>query len=259
MAAKDAFEENSVDQWVKYLKSTVSAVTSAMGPWAAFLSPYLSEIVASTIPNQRIDRIAAYLRFLQAQVSDDILAKLGNLPDRVALLEEGLYAAGLTPHASRVLRIASVVAHGISQDELDLDRHTHILGVIRTLSDSDVVVLHFHATSTIQEERAFVQRHMALIPNTQDQRLSADQNAFKEKLSLFRSHEAKLLAAGLLDHAEVELPNLERTFRGGDESYAISKYVTDVASAILEQGYKISSLGRLVIETIELAPSTALS
>lgn len=187
MSPKDEFDDNQVDNWVKHFKSTVSAITGALGPWTALLGPHLSELVGATIPNQRLDRIAAYLRHIRIHVPDPVLAQLGEMPERIALLEEGLYAAGFTPHANRVQRIASAVAKGLSRAALDLDRESHILGIIRSLSYADVIVLQFHALTNRQDSSAFVTTHAALIPNTHDNQFGEGAKAFAQKFHSFEA------------------------------------------------------------------------
>lgn len=101
----------------------------------------LTEVVNSIIPNQRIDRVNLYLEKLQSLFSEKEWQAIKKLPEKVAMIEEGIYAAGLTPYKERVDRIAYVIANGLSQEQIRADKISKLLFAAKNISDFDVIIL----------------------------------------------------------------------------------------------------------------------
>lgn len=121
------FNSNRTDHAVAALKGGLGAVPVA--------GAILTEIVGSIIPNQRIDRIAAYLEKLQSVFGDQFFEQVKNSPDKIAIIEEGMFAAGLTPHRHRIERIAYVIANGLNEDDVKVDDVSKLLHAVKNISD----------------------------------------------------------------------------------------------------------------------------
>ena len=119
----------------------------------------LAEIVDTLIPNQRLDRIADFLKHLQARISEEDLERIKTLPERMEILEEGVLQAGLTPHKDRISRIAQITAKGITQDEIDRDKISLLLETIKNISTTDLILLIYH--KLLNEKRHTCGKHTA--------------------------------------------------------------------------------------------------
>jgi len=163
-----------------------------------FAGSALSEILTSVIPNQRMDRIADFLMHLQALISEEELEKIKTLPERVEILEEGMIQAGLTPHKERIKRIAKITAIGLTQIEIDRDKTSRILEILKSLSSSNLIVLCYHRL--LDEEpylsdkiKNFSLKNCSIIQNKHD---SEELQKSKELQIAF--HEQHLISLGLL-------------------------------------------------------------
>lgn len=252
------FAENTNDAWARNYRVGLPVALSLAGPLGAIAGPILGEIIASTIPSQRLDRMALYLEKVRRVFPDEKLDRIINDLDRLGLLEEGLYAASFSTQRTRTERIASIVVNGLKKDDLDLDRATHLLNIVKGLSDADIVILHRYKLVTARDGfglRDFDKAHQDLIPHTiQGYGLNEQARAvLAAKESLFKSHVNILYSAGLLEEQKRQkLPAMPRSMRGGISETAVASYVADIANRITEQNYKISSLGKELIESLTL-------
>jgi len=93
----------------------------------------LAEVVGILIPQQRIERIEAYLRYLNAKLSElpEAEAKRkATEPEAIDLFEEGANQAARALSDLRRERIAAVVAEGIKGEEFDRIQAKRVLDLL---------------------------------------------------------------------------------------------------------------------------------
>lgn len=205
-----------------------------------FVGPLAAEVVGVLIPNQRLDRLERFLEKLEAQVGqfDDRDAVVNRFrdPQFVDLLEDGFYQAARSLSDERLEYIASLVAHGLSSDEVE---HLHLkkmLSILNSLNDAEVLFLIMFGRITTNEQSAFIEQHRdVLYPKLVVMGSSEDEVEAGLMQSSFKQHLAEV---GLTR------PNFKTPRRGElpefDEKTGMMK----------ASGYTITQLGRMLLKYI---------
>lgn len=124
------------DRWASVLKAGTGMVP--------VVGSLLSEIVSNLIPNQRIDRIEGYLRYLAEELAQRGIeggAASLQLPENVALLEDGGFQAARATSDERLRFIARAVAEGLSDHERAGIHSRRILRLLGEVDDEELVIL----------------------------------------------------------------------------------------------------------------------
>jgi hypothetical protein len=104
----------------------------------------VSEIIGQMIPDQRIDRLESYVTHLGEELSrigaTDAHEKIKE-PENVDLFEDGAFASARAMSDERRLRIARLVAFGVSGDELARLEAKRLLALLAQLDDGQVIIL----------------------------------------------------------------------------------------------------------------------
>jgi hypothetical protein len=145
------FDDQAPDRIAMVVKSGVNLIP--------ILGPALSEIVTSVIPNQKLDRVIAYLELIAKHLGEEKLEEIKKLPERIALIEEGVYAAGFTTQKSKLKRLAYVVINGLNKEEIENDYQVKLMDIVKQLSELDVLVLELHAKRTQGDRENFFKMH----------------------------------------------------------------------------------------------------
>lgn len=158
-------QENASDKAAAGLRSLTSLIDVA----APGLGSLFGEMIGRVIPNQREERLAAYLGALghklrevhegvrlltdaREQMSnrlDDVEEQLRAVgaactAEQTALFEDGAYSSQRATHADRIERIASLVADGMAEPaEAANDRR--LLALLDQLGDDDILRLMSYA------------------------------------------------------------------------------------------------------------------
>ncbi|AJI57987.1 hypothetical protein LA02_1620 [Francisella philomiragia] len=133
-----SLEENKTDKVVKGLKAI-----SSLCPYAGGL---FSEIITSVIPNQRIDRIAEFLKILDMKLSkygESIanLEKKLEKPENIELFEEGIWQSSRAISKERKGYVASILAKGLSNNQLEEIQNGVLLNMLSQLNDNEIIIL----------------------------------------------------------------------------------------------------------------------
>jgi hypothetical protein len=202
---------------------------------------FLAEVINHLIPQQRVERIEAYLCYLYER-----LAELGEAetrrrfqnPENLYLFEEGCFQAARALSEDRKRQIANVAAAGISGDEMARLQAKRLLGLLREIDDDQVIIL----TSKLKRhfnDKPFRERHQAVLGP-----VSANTNADQDTLdkdTLHKQTNGHLIRLGLLQ-ARFKRPS-KGQLPEFDESTGMMK------AASLD----ISPLGRLLLRYVGLA------
>lgn len=124
------------DHLVALTRGAVSAVP--------FVGGLLGELITSTIPEQRQDRIVAYLRELGSRLEQmeqaAMQAALRN-PEKIDLIESGGHMSVRAMTPNRIAQIAEVVANGLASDEAEIVRRKRLLSLLGEIDDDEVAIL----------------------------------------------------------------------------------------------------------------------
>lgn len=206
-----------------------------------FVGPLAAEIIGATIPNQRIDRIESLLRLLEDKISEQDRPKIEERiksPESVDLVEDAFIQGSRALSEERKEYIAALLKNGLTDDQLEHVEYKKLLSLLGELNDIEVLLLKSHSLSRRDEEyETFKETHKdALMPrpvHLQSTQEELDKNA------IFQTHRLHLVNLGLLKMnfkkpRKGEVPEL-------DEKTGMMK----------AQGYDITSLGRLLIRSID--------
>lgn len=104
----------------------------------------LGEVVGLIIPNQRMDRIEAYLRHLSDRLAsadaESLRAKFDD-PEVVDLFEEGAVQSVRALSEERRAYITQLVANGITGDEKARIEAKRLLNLLEQIDDDQIIIL----------------------------------------------------------------------------------------------------------------------
>lgn len=132
----EKLDENTQDRIAAIARGTTSLIPLVGG--------ILGEVLTAIIPNQRADRIAAYLRelgnrmeALEADVQREILGD----KEKIDLIEEGGYQSVRATSDERISRIAHAVFRGLTSDEASIIRRKRLLALLGQVDDDELALL----------------------------------------------------------------------------------------------------------------------
>jgi hypothetical protein len=180
------------------LDRAVSASTLALSAIPT-IGPLIAEAVKHSIPNQRIDRIARMLKFLDCQVADmqEGLREQRMRTDEFRdLLEDALWQTTRTLTDERRAYIASLLKNSIKSDDLAHEQEKELLSLLGQLNDSELIILGWYGTEYVGEKAdEYFRRHEEVLYSP-----LIETNATDEELrdaTLKEAHHAKLRRLGL--------------------------------------------------------------
>ncbi len=238
------FENNQIDKVTAYLKATLGIIPGA--------GPALSEIVGLVIPKQRIDRIAEYLTRLQLLFSDEDFENLKSVPDRVAILEEGMNSVIFITNEEKRARIAYVVAHSLKREEIETSMVERVLYFARNMNDVDFVVLEYHHLAETfgghsSRVHDFLKHHSSIFGEVEEDIWGADAaeefarniGATEDGTEMFKSSERYLASYGLLKGESVAIEGMLDVLDFDDTQHTVD----EIINAINNVKYRITELG----------------
>lgn len=201
----------------------------------------LAEIVEQIIPNQRLERLEAYVRFLNERLNTlpiDELRERMQQAANIDLFEAGAHQAVRALSEERKRYIADVVASGIIGDDIGRLQAKRLLALLAEIDDEQIIILasnlrkHTHDPSFRERHRTTLTPKVATMGSNCEQ---LDEATLHEQA---RSH---LIRLGLLRSrfkkpARGELPQF-------DEQTGMMK-----ASYV-----ELTSIGRMLLRLIGLA------
>lgn len=235
----DALENNRRDLGVAAARAVAGLI-----PW---LGPFVAEIINSLIPNQRLDRISKFAQYLEERLSrleKDAVDRRLQQEDVVDLVEDGFFQAARARTDDRKKAIAHLLARGISDDEAKVLSYRHVLSVFGQLDDVQVVHLHyFGLEGNLSSQREFYERHRDTL-STDAPVIGASPEVI-DGSTIFASERDEMVRLGVLRRnfkkpKSGELPDFD-----------------DKTGMMKASGYRITSLGRLILRYTELVEATS--
>lgn len=206
-----------------------AAIARVLAGSVPIAGPFLAEVLTAVIPNQRLDRVEAFLLLLAKELEALSATERIIQPANSPLIEEGLVQAGRAFSEERRTYLAKCVAHGVDANEMDKLNELRMLQMLGELRDDDLLLL--DALSEQKDETKL----QALQPPVL--RGNAPDEA-RAKGELLRASQRRLLAIGLLSTAPY-----------ADEQ---RKWKIGRLGQREEQPY-VSALGRIMLVRVGLA------
>ena len=211
-------------------------VTASLIP---FLGPLVAEIVGNLIPNQRIDRIASLLKALESKIDEKERTKVEKriLEEKsIDLMEDGFMQAARALSEERIEHIASLLKYSLTDEDLEHSAYKRLLYLLGELDDIEVFILKSYSGSIAEQQEFRIKHQGALI--TSVVHLGSSQEEV-DKHAIYETYKTNLTRLGLLrirfkKPKRGELPEF-------DEKTGMVKV----------QGYDITSLGRLLLRSID--------
>ncbi len=229
----DELTSSSVDYSVAMARSVAGLVP--------LFGPLLAEIIGVTIPEQRIDRVAKFSRDLDRRlgaVESSILEQTLNDEDFTDLIEEGVRQAARSLSDERREYIAALIVNGLSSDDIDVAESKHLLRVLDEVNDIEIVWLRFYRHPTVGGDVDFRTTHDDVL-----RPIVATMGSSREtltKATLQKSYKEHLCQVGLL----------QPRYRV-DRDTGLPEFDSHSGTP-KESGYRLTSLGRLLLDSIGL-------
>jgi hypothetical protein len=225
--AYDPLDDDYRDQLVAIGKGAVSLVPLVGGP--------LAEIIGVSIPNQRADRIAAYVRGLDDRIhrlSEGLKEAVASSSAKVDLIVEGGYQSARALSGERIEQITVAVTRGLAEDEADVIRRKRLLVMLGELDDDEVALLNAYGRSYAGADR----RAFETINRPSPVHMQSSPDAL-ERDRLYRAGTEHLLRLDLL----------KRNF-GTVKKGQVPEF--DASTGQFKHSIEIAYLGRLLLKEV---------
>lgn len=232
------------NQAADYVTTASKAVLGAV----PFVGSLLAEVAGTIIPNQRIDRIARFATVLEQKLAhiekNAIRAQLTdeNFTD---LLEESIRQAARSTTEERRGYIASVVATGVADADIEFIETKHLLRILGEINDIEVLWLRFHLDLTIGGDEAFREKHKSVFDRVPA--YIGSPKADLDKAALQNSYIVHLAQLNLLS------PYYKTDTRTGQPEF-------DKSSGGLQVWhYELTPLGRILLDHLGIKAEEAVA
>lgn len=224
------------NQATDYVVSAVKAVLSA----APFVGSALAEFAGVLIPNQRMDRVAAFVLELERRLSQSEQAKLADrlqAPEFGEVVEESLRQASASLSEDRRKYLAALVQTALDSEQISAADSRHMLRLLGQINDVEVIVLRSHLVETLSGDDEFRSQHSAVLDPVAATLGSGQDEIDREALwEGYRFHLAEL---GLLqEKLAVDNRTKQPVFEASQGRFKIA-------------GHRLTALGRLLLRMID--------
>lgn len=218
------------------------AVAAAKGVLGALpaIGPLIAEAVGTFIPNQKIDRLGAFMEALDAklaQLERTVVEAAFRDPEFLDLLEDGFLQAARALSQERRDHIASLLKNSLTADGVRSLERKRLLSLLGELNDLEILILRYHASRTEADRTAFEKKHPVVkkpLPTSNSPAIEHQREA------LYESYLLQLTRLGLL-RPRYRKPWIDQ---GPEFDYQ--------TGAIRADGYETTSLGELLLNMIDL-------
>nr|WP_272907194.1 hypothetical protein [Pseudohongiella sp. O18] len=150
--------------------------------------PLLSELIDYLIPDQRIDRLARYISELESKlshISEEIVRETLKSEENISLAEDGFIHASRAISKERTSYIASIVANGLSDAEIEAHRQKYLLNLLSEINDEEIIWLRMYLHPEISGDHEFREKHKVILAPA-----SASMDASEKELDKYALQES---------------------------------------------------------------------
>ncbi len=239
--------EDREDKLASQTADYVAAVARALVQAVPFAGSLLVELVGIIIPNQRMDRVARFARYLEDRIArleqDSVRSQLVD-PEFTDLMEEGLRQAARAVSSDRLAQIAEIIAGSLSMSDITHAESKHLLRLLGELNDVEIIRLGSHQYTSYKPTRRDVEyreKHEEVLAPARVSYVSPQKD--KDTATLQQSYDQHLERLGLLSvryaiDSRTKLPQF-------DPHTGVQKV----------RGYELTSLGGLLCQHIGIQPN----
>ncbi|NCC61473.1 MAG: hypothetical protein EOM12_11140, partial [Verrucomicrobiae bacterium] len=206
-----------------------------------FVGPLIAEIAGAIIPNQRIDRIESLLQFLYSKIPEEDRQKVKQRitsKESVDLIEDGFIQASRALSEERKEYIASLLKNSLTDDDLKYIEYKRLLYLLGELNDLEILILKSQTMLYgLPEHEDFWAAHEGTL-TPPPAHIGSTQEEI-DKHTIFQTHKLHLANLGLL---KIKF----KKYKKGETPEFDEK-----TGMIKAQGYEITSLGKLLLRSID--------
>jgi hypothetical protein len=203
------FKANKTDILASIAKSAVGVVP--------FAGTFLTEIVDNIIPNQRFERLTAYVKELDEKISKIPSKKIEILLDNEVftdLVEESFFQASRVLTKDRRNYIINIVTNGITNSNIQLEDSKFLLKILQELNNIEIIWLRFFLIPTVTGDIEFREKHKNILEPIHSF-IGADKEVLN-KSAIQKSYRLHLERLGLIiNHLKIDKktgqPELDRS------------------------------------------------
>ena len=203
------------------------------------LGPIIAEIIDNLIPNQRIDRIASFLKALASKIDPEEKAKVETkmLEEKsVDLMEEGFLQAARALSEERIDYIASLLKNSLTDEDLERIAYKKLLSILAEINDIEVLILKSYSGSIAQQQE-FRREHQQVLTEP-----IVYLNSSQEKIDKHAIQETYRTNLARLDLLKIRF---QQPWPGESPEF------DEETGMMKSSGYAITSLGRLLLRVID--------
>lgn len=133
----------------KYTDKVVAA-TKSVSSMVPMVGGLLGELLTSSAPNQRTERIVSYIRKLErrlATLEESVTSNILSSPEKIDLIEEGGFQAARATSEERIERVVEIVANGLEAEESEIIRRKRLLKLLGQIDDDEFAILRAYGRS----------------------------------------------------------------------------------------------------------------
>jgi hypothetical protein len=104
----------------------------------------VAELITRGIPNQRMDRVSAYIGELESRLAALKASKREEAlldPEKIDLIEEGAFQSARATTGDRIERIAELVANGLAAESAEVLTRKGLASLLRQVDDEELAIL----------------------------------------------------------------------------------------------------------------------
>ncbi|MCB9221547.1 MAG: hypothetical protein H6615_07015 [Ignavibacteria bacterium] len=155
---EDIAKSNKNDRFASAIKSTVGELP--------FVGSYIADIITDKIPNQKLDRVIAYLGKLTERLNElpkENIEELIASPKFQALLEETIEQSAKATTQERYEYLASIVVNGISDEKVAVEESEYILSLFKQLTDVQIIWLNYYCLKRYGNSNEYFEKHKNIL------------------------------------------------------------------------------------------------
>ena len=206
-----------------------------------FVGPMMAEVAGSVIPNQRIDRIEAFLKILEEKIDEKDKEKFQerfSQTENVDLIEDSFIQASRALSDERKHYVAALLKNSLINSSIEYIEGKRLLSILSNLNDIEILMLKWHESNTYDGNDSFWEKHKNVLQGPSVSLGSSEEEL--DKHAIFETHKRNLTNFGLLK------PRF-RNLKKGEIPEFDSK-----TGMMKSQGHQITLLGRLLLKRLDI-------